>query len=92
AALAAQTTENPQPSGAAPSQERLQEFAPAIACVERWAEATKGGVALRVIEATYDGKPAYIGVFRVDEPPAKVVAWAVRQKDCRVLAVTTDRL
>jgi hypothetical protein len=92
AALAAQTTADPRPTGAVPSAQELEEFAPAIECVEGWADATEGGVPLRVIEATYEGTPAYIGVFRVDAEPAKVIAWAVRQRDCDVLAVTSDRL
>ncbi len=92
AALAAQTTANARATGPVPTARELDEFAPALDCVERWADATAGGVALRVIEATYEGAPAYIGVFRVDTDPAKVVVWAVRQRNCDVIAVVSDRL
>ena len=91
-ALAAQTTSDPVASGPVPSAKQLQAFAPAIECVRQWASATNGGTPLRVIEATFEGKPAYVGVFRVDDPPAKVVVWAVKRVGCGVLAVTSDRL
>jgi hypothetical protein len=91
-ALAAQTTRDPIADGPVPSAKELQTFAPAIECVREWESATNGGSALRVIEATFDGTPAYVGVFRDDTPPAKVIVWAVKRKGCDVLAVTSDQL
>ncbi|MEX2275560.1 MAG: zf-HC2 domain-containing protein [Actinomycetota bacterium] len=91
-ALAAQTALDPVASGPVPSAEDLKTFAPAIRCVRQWESATGEGTALRVIEATFEGKPSYIGVFRDDDPPAKVIVWAVKRKGCDVLTVTSNQI
>jgi len=61
-------------------------------CVARW---TKGKTIdpsklhqLRVVNATYEGRPAILAVFlqtRTEDSPPKVLVWVLSREDCRFL-------
>jgi anti-sigma factor RsiW len=64
----------------------------AIACLERsGAEFGERDQLVRLVEATYLGEPAYIGVLfegpGAGLPPDRVVVWVASTKDCRILTL-----
>jgi hypothetical protein len=66
---------------------------PAISCVRRWAAAAEDAVPLRIIEATYEGTPAYLGVA-AQRPPGeaegRILVW-VLTRDCGLISFTQRR-
>jgi anti-sigma factor RsiW len=64
----------------------------AVACLERsGAEFGERDQLVRLIEASYLGRPAYIGVIfegpGAGLPPDRVVVWVVSTRDCRILTL-----
>jgi anti-sigma factor RsiW len=53
-------------------------------------------VLFRLIEAKFDGQPAYIAVFAespgAGQPADHVVVWAVSSQDCRILTTASGRI
>jgi len=80
---------DPAASSEASFERDAEEFRDAIRCTERWAEDLEGGVALRVIEATYEGAPAYLGVYRRDaEDGSDVLVWVLGRAGCDLITLT----
>jgi len=50
---------------------------------------------VEVIEAKWEGRPAYLGVFLEvpvpGQPPDKVIVWAVAKSDCSFLSYSSQR-
>ena len=74
--------------GAAPSAEDSAAFVddPAFECVARGSSVTPGDRLVRLIEARYEGEPAYLAVFlsnpKAGEPPDTVLVWVVAKRGC----------
>ncbi len=86
-------------AGEAGSDLQLAAPGPALTCL-RTAEAPVDVPAtdrlVRLIEAEYQGTPAYLAVFLespgADQPPDKVVVWVVSKGDCQFLSALQQRL
>ena len=66
----------------------------AIQCVRRWASAAQGAIPVRVIEATYQGKPAYLGVARQTPPGEtsdRILVWVLARDACELISFTQRR-
>ncbi|MGQ0668857.1 MAG: anti-sigma factor family protein [Actinomycetota bacterium] len=74
--------------GAAPSAEDSAAFVddPAFECVARGSSVTPRDRLVRLIEARYEGEPAYLAVFlsspKAGEPPDTVLVWIVAKRGC----------
>lgn len=74
--------------GAAPTAADSAAFAddPAFECVARGFSATPRDQLVRLIEARYEGEPAYLAVFlsspKAGEPPDAVLVWVVAKRNC----------
>jgi hypothetical protein len=85
-----------KPPAAAPAQgtsgdRDAGDAAAAAACLTQGAEIGETDRPIQLIEARFDGKPAYLGVYRVPasgEAPERVVVWVVSRRDCSVLSFT----
>jgi hypothetical protein len=64
--------------------------APALECVRRGSSLTESDHAVRLIEATYEGRGVYIGVFLESPTPGapatKVVIWIVARDGCGLVS------
>lgn len=105
--VAAQRAPAPAQEAQAPSPQAAQADSgaaayeppgPALRCV-----AQSGGPAvrardalIRLIEAEYEGTPAYIAVYAhgpgAGLPPDHIVVWVVGTKDCRILTTASQRI
>jgi putative zinc finger protein len=66
----------------------------AIQCVRRWASAAQGAIPIRVIEATYQGRPAYLGVARQTPPGEasdRILVWVLARDACELISFTQRR-
>jgi len=63
--------------------------------------ATPGGLTgqdrlVRLIQATFQGRPAYVGVYLeqpgAGQPPDRIVIWVVARRDCSILSFSSKRL
>lgn len=66
----------------------------AIQCVRRWASAAQGAIPIRVIEATYQGRPAYLGVARQTAPGEtsdRILVWVLARDACELISFTQRR-
>jgi hypothetical protein len=66
----------------------------AIACIRRWASAAQGATTTRVIEATYQGRPAYLGVARQTPPGEgsdRILVWVLAREACELISFTQRR-
>ena len=66
----------------------------AIQCVRRWASAAQGATPIRVIEATYQGTPAYLGVARQTPPGEasdRILVWVLARDACELISFTQRR-
>jgi hypothetical protein len=66
----------------------------AIQCVRRWASAAHGATPIRIIEATYQGRPAYLGVARQTPPGEasdRILVWVLARDACELISFTQRR-
>ncbi len=81
-------------AGAAPEQGEARQppgAEQAIQCVRRWASAAEGATPIRVIEATYQGRPAYLGVARQTPPGEgsdRILVWVLARDACELISFT----
>ena len=58
--------------------------------------ADRSGVPASLIQAKFEGTPAYIAVFAespgAGQPPDHVVVWVVSSSDCRILSTASQRV
>ena len=68
----------------------------ALGCLLRGSSLTGNDQLVRLIEARFQGTPAYLGVFlespEAGQPPAQVVIWVVAKKDCSILSFSSKRI
>lgn len=68
----------------------------ALACVARGAGIAEQDVLIRLIEASYRGKPAFVAVYLegpgAGEPPRSVVVWVVSSGGCEFRQITSKRI
>jgi anti-sigma factor RsiW len=80
-------------SGAEDSAQRTSD---AKGCVKQSGLQDARDVLIRLIEAEFEGTPAYIAVFAegpgAGQPPDHVVVWVVATEDCRVLTSASQRI
>ena len=97
AALAASGAATPATAtAAAGSAERSADAAgvqgadEALACVRRWTSSAEQAVPFRIIEASYEGKPAYLGLAYQTAGPGRdrVLVWVLAQRDCSLISFT----
>ena len=81
----------PAPSAARSAFSALAGGSP-VACLRGGAGLPLSKAATRVIEARYQGKPAYIGAFFQGRHPSMVVVWVVSRDHCTPLASVTRQL
>ena len=83
----------PLASGAEGSAQRTGD---AKGCVRQSGLQGPRDVLVRLIEAEFDGTPAYIAVFAegpgAGQPPDHIVVWVVATDDCRVLTSASQRI
>jgi hypothetical protein len=96
AALADAAARAPTPA-AAPEQAAARESsgaAQAIACVRRWASAAGAATTVRIIEASYQGRPAYLGVARQtpEKGPDRILVWVLAREACELISYTQRRV
>jgi hypothetical protein len=62
----------------------------ALACVRRWTSSAEQAVPFRIIEASYEGKPAYLGLAYQTAGPGRdrVLVWVLAQRDCSLISFT----
>jgi hypothetical protein len=68
----------------------------AAACLARPGGLTGQDRLVRLIQATFQGRPAYVGVY-LEEPGAgqpadRIVIWVVDRRDCSILSFSSKRL
>jgi hypothetical protein len=65
----------------------------AIACADRWAGDAKRATVVRVIEASYEGRPAYIslGLQPPRSGPDRVLIWVLGRSDCTVISFSQQQ-
>lgn len=68
----------------------------AEACLAEAASPTPNDRLVRLITASYEGTPAYLGVYLespgAGQPPTKVVVWVAAKQGCRILAFSQRSL
>jgi len=68
----------------------------ATACLARPGGLTGRDRLVRLIQATFEGTPAYLGVYRespgAGQPADRIVIWVVARKDCSTLSYSFKRL
>jgi hypothetical protein len=68
----------------------------ALACVAAGSDLTREDRIVRLIEARFQGKPAYLVVAHrgpgADQPPTKVVIWVISTQSCEPLSFSQGRL
>jgi Putative zinc-finger len=64
----------------------------AEACLRRPGGITVSDHLVRLIQAKFQGTPAYIGMYKEGNPPARIVIWVVSKPDCRILSFFSKRL
>lgn len=67
----------------------------ALTCLLQGAQVGADDTIVRLIEARYEGTPAFLGMFLQGPtagPPDKVVIWVVAREDCRLLSYTQGRV
>jgi hypothetical protein len=83
----------PLASGAEDSAQRTGD---AKGCVRQSGLQDPRDVLVRLIEAEFEGTPAYIAVFAegpgAGQPPDHIVVWVVATDDCRVLTSASQRI
>jgi hypothetical protein len=83
----------PLASGAEGSAQRTGD---AKGCVRQSGLQGPRDVLVRLIEAEFEGTPAYIAVFAegpgAGQPPDHIVVWVVATDDCRVLTSASQRI
>lgn len=100
AARAAQETTLAAPSAkdasAAQSEASAAQAETAVACLARPGGLTGRDRLVRLIQATFQGRPAYVGVYLeqpgASQPADRVVIWVVASRDCAILSYSTKRL
>ena len=100
-ALKAAEKREPTAALAAPSAQGDQAFSSAATarrCIERSGLPTDDprDVLIRMIQARFEGTPAYIAVFAespgAGQPADHVVVWVVSTQDCRILSTASQRV
>jgi hypothetical protein len=80
-------------SGAEDSAQRTGD---AKGCVRQSGLQDSRDVLIRLIEAEFEGTPAYIAVFAegpgAGQPPDHIVVWVVATDDCRILTSASQRI
>ncbi len=80
-------------SGAEDSAQRTGD---ARGCVRQSGLQDRRDVLIRLIEAEFEGTPAYIAVFAegpgAGQPPDHIVVWVVATDDCRILTSASQRI
>lgn len=81
----------PPPPGAG-----IDEATTALRCISQYTGLSENDTVVQLIDASFHGTPAYLGVFLespgAGQPPAKVVIWTVAKSDCSILSITTKLL
>ena len=61
----------------------------ALECLLRGSSLTENDQLVRLIEAKFQGTPAYLGVFlespKAGQPPDQVIIWVIAEKDCSII-------
>jgi hypothetical protein len=80
----------------AQSEASAAEAETAVACLARPGGLTGRDRLVRLIQATFQGRPAYVGVYLeqpgTSQPADRVVIWVVASRDCSILSYSTKRL
>jgi hypothetical protein len=92
AALAADAAASP--SAARAPQDAAAAAAPpdagaALRCVDHWASSARHAVPVRIIEASYRGAPAYLGVASQATPGGgvpRVLVWVLARQGCELIS------
>jgi len=62
----------------------------AAACLTKPGGLTAQDLLVRLIQATFEGRPAYVGVYlespRAGQPADRIVIWVVARRDCSILS------
>ena len=98
AARAVQATAASEAAGALASgaEDSAQRTGDAKGCVRQSGLQDSRDVLIRLIEAEFEGTPAYIAVFAegpgAGQPPDHIVVWVVATDDCRILTSASQRI
>lgn len=64
----------------------------AAACLAQPGGVTTGDRLVRLIQAKFQDKPAYIGVYLEGRPANRIVIWVVSERYCSILSFSSNRL
>jgi hypothetical protein len=65
---------------------------PPVVCLQRALGSSSTSGLVELIRATFDGKPAYIGVYATSGDTNLVTVWVVSTSDCRLLNYTSTKV
>jgi 4-hydroxyphenylpyruvate dioxygenase-like putative hemolysin len=96
AAEEAQATSAPAAAFATSVQDSKERTTLAKDCVQQSGIQGQQDVLIRLIEAEFEGTPAYIAVFSegpgAGQPPDHIVVFVVAKDDCRILSTASQRI
>ena len=96
AVAAAEETPGPQAALAGTVEDSKERTSLARECVQRTGVQGPQDVLIRLIEARFEGTPAFIGVFSegpgAGQAPDHVVVFVVAKDDCRILSTASQRI
>jgi hypothetical protein len=96
AAAAAEETPPPQAAFASTVEDSKERTSLARDCVQQSGIQGPQDVLIRLIEAEFEGTPAYIAVFSegpgAGQPPDHIVVFVVAKDDCRILSTASQRI
>ncbi len=65
-------------------------------CVRKGSSLTPDDRPVKIIDAKFNGQPAYLGVFLesagAGQPPSKVIVWIVAKRGCTLLSFASQRI
>ena len=95
-AQAAEPTSAPPAAFATSAQDSKERTTLAKDCVQQSGIQGPQDVLIRLIEAEFEGTPAYIAVFSegpgAGQPPDHIVVFVVAKDDCRILSTASQRI
>ena len=96
AAAAAEETPPPQAAFASTAEDSKERTSLARDCVQQGGIQGPQDVLIRLIEAEFEGTPAYIAVFSegpgAGQAPDHIVVFVVAKDDCRILSTASQRI
>ena len=92
AVLAAEDAHGTQTAFASTVPDSMERTSLAKDCIDQSGVRGSNDVLIRLIEARFEGTPAFIGVFSEGQTPDHIVVFVVAKDDCRILSTASQRI